>query len=98
MFSVEICENKLLPVSIYKKDIAPGAYTVTTNSKVLYGDEDDTDYLLLVGWNGSMLGINLADSVEKILQDFSCDELDSKYPLKFYNVKPVKSVRFVVER
>jgi len=45
MFSVEICENELLPVSIYRRDIAPGAYTVTTNSKVLY--EEDT-YLLLV--------------------------------------------------
>lgn len=95
MFSVEICENELLPVSIYRRDIAPGAYTVTTNSKVLY--EEDT-YLLLVGWNGSMIGIDLADSVETSLRDFSCDELDTQYPLKFYNVKPVKSVRFVVER
>jgi hypothetical protein len=96
MFSVEICENELLPVSIYRRDIAPGAYTVTTNSKVLYGEEDN--YLLLVGWNGSMIGIDLADSVNTSLRDFSCDELDNNFPAKFHNVKPVKSVRFVVER
>lgn len=80
MFSVEISENKLLPVTIDRSDIAPGAYTVTTNSSILH--EVDR-YLLLVGWNGPMLGV---------------DELETQYPTKFYNVKPVKSVRFVVKR
>lgn len=94
MFSVEISENKLLPVTIDRKDIAPGAYTVTTNSSILH--EVDR-YLLLVGWNGSMLGVDLTDT-ETTLRDFSVDELETQYPLKFYNVKPVKSVRFVVER
>lgn len=94
MFSVEISENKLLPVTIDRKDIAPGAYTVTTNSSIPH--EVDR-YLLLVGWNGSMLGVDLTYA-ETTLRDFSVDELETQYPLKFYNVKPVKSVRFVVER
>ena len=95
MFSVEISENKLLPVTIDRKDIAPGAYTVTTNSSIPH--EVDR-YLLLVGWNGSMLGVDLYDDDETTLRDFSVDELETQYPIKFYNVKPVKSVRFVVER
>lgn len=94
MFSVEISENKLLPVTIDRKDIAPGAYTVTTNSSIPH--EVDR-YLLLVGWNGSMLGVDLTYP-ETTLRDFSVDELETQYPIKFYNVKPVKSVRFVVER
>lgn len=95
MFSVEFSENNLLPVPIDRKDIAPGAYTVTTNEDLRSRKVDR--YLLLVGWNGSMLGVDLYDE-ETTLRDFSVDELETQYPLKFYNVKPVKSVRFVVER
>jgi len=107
MFSVEISENKLLPVTINRNDIEPGAYTVTTktnkpsitrdSSVTIYSNNllESQTFLLLVGWNGSMLGVDLNDP-EKTLRDFKTDD-NIKYNQMFYNVKPVKSVRFVVE-
>jgi len=95
MFSVEISENKLLPVTINRNDIEPGAYTVTTKTNYSNNLLESQTFLLLVGWNGSMLGVDLNDP-EKTLRDFKTDD-NIKYNQMFYNVKPVKSVRFVVE-